>query len=156
VKQGGRRENAGNFDQNPGKSSAGTRVILTFSAPSANYFVPTFEGTNRTMYAIIEDSGVQYKVQSGDKILIDRKLEDHPKLVEAVKIKFDRVLLVGGDGASKIGAPVVAGASVEGEVIRSMRDKKVIVEKHTRRKRYHRKYGHRQNYIEVSITGIKA
>jgi large subunit ribosomal protein L21 len=108
------------------------------------------------MYAIIEDSGVQYKVQAGDKILIDRPLADHPKFVDGVKLTFDRVLVVGGDGASKVGTPVVAGATVEGEVLRSMRDKKVIIEKHTRRKRYHRKQGHRQNYLEVEIKAVKA
>jgi large subunit ribosomal protein L21 len=106
------------------------------------------------MYAIIEDSGTQFKVTSGDVIRIDRPVEDHQKLVDARTIKFDRVLLVGGDNA-KIGAPLVAGAVVEGEVLRGMKAKKVIIEKHNRRKRFHRRKGHRQNYIEVKIGDIK-
>jgi len=106
------------------------------------------------MYAIIEDSGTQFKVTSGDVIRIDRKMEEHEKLVEGKTIKFDRVLLVAGEGSPKLGSPLVAGATVTGEVLRSMRDKKIIVEKHNRRKRYHRKQGHRQNYIEVKVTSI--
>lgn len=106
------------------------------------------------MYAIIEDSGTQFKVTSGDVIRIDRPLEDHEKLVQGKTIKFDRVLLVGGDGSPKVGAPLVSGVAVTGEVVRSLRDKKIIVEKYNRRKRYHRKQGHRQNYLEVKVTSI--
>ena len=50
------------------------------------------------MYAIIEDGGRQYKVTSGDTILIDREAKEGEK-----SIKFDRVLLVGGEGEPKIG-----------------------------------------------------
>ncbi len=110
------------------------------------------------MYAIIEDSGTQFKVTSGDVIRIDRPLEDHPKLVEARDITFDRVLLVGGTegAAGRLGTPTVAGATVVGEILRTMKDKKVIVEKYNRRKRYHRKRGHRQNYLEVKINAVNA
>ncbi|MFT3786603.1 MAG: 50S ribosomal protein L21 [Tepidisphaeraceae bacterium] len=108
------------------------------------------------MYAIIEDSGTQFKVTPGDKIRIDRPLADHPTIVDGKTVTFDRVLLVGGEGAAKIGQPVVAGATVTAEVLRSLKDKKVIVEKYNRRKRYHRKQGHRQNYVEVKISAINA
>ncbi len=107
------------------------------------------------MYAIIDDSGTQFKVTTGDVIRVDRVLEEHPKFVEARTITFDRVLLVGGED-TKVGQPVVAGATVVGEVLRSVRAKKVIIEKHNRRKRYHRKQGHRQNYLEVKVTAINA
>ena len=107
------------------------------------------------MYAIIEDSGTQFKVTSGDVIRIDRPLDDHQGLVDARTIRFDKVLLVGGGDNNKLGAPLVAGAVVEGEVLRAMKSKKVVVEKHNRRKRYHRRKGHRQNYIEVKIGDIK-
>jgi large subunit ribosomal protein L21 len=107
------------------------------------------------MYAIIEDSGTQFKVTSGDLIRIDRPLTDHQGLVDARTIKFDRVLFVGGNDSPTLGAPLVAGAIVEGEVLRAMKAKKVIIEKHNRRKRYHRRKGHRQNYIEVKIGDIK-
>lgn len=108
------------------------------------------------MYAIIEDSGTQFKVTSGDVIRIDRKLDDHQALIDARTIKFDRVLLVGGgESAGKIGSPIIANFSVEGEVLRAERGKKVIIEKHNRRKRYHRRKGHRQEYLAVKIGEIK-
>lgn len=104
------------------------------------------------MYAIIEDSGKQFKVTSGDRLLIDRTVgEDLPET-----INFDRVLLVGGDGAAKVGAPLVAGAKVSAEVVRAVKGKKIDIQKYKRRKGYHRKKGHRQNYVEVKITGISA
>lgn len=109
------------------------------------------------MYAIIEDSGTQFKVSSGDVIRIDRPVEDHQGLIDARTIKFERVLLVGGgESAAKVGAPLVSGLVIEGEVLRAEKGDKVIIEKHNRRKRYHRRKGHRQNYLAVKIGEIKA
>lgn len=109
------------------------------------------------MYAIIEDSGTQFKVTSGDVIRIDRPVEDFQKLLDARTIKFDKVLLVGGgEGGkgNKLGVPLVSGAAVSGEVLRAVKGTKVVIEKHNRRKRYHRRKGHRQNYLEVKIGEI--
>lgn len=109
------------------------------------------------MYAIIEDSGTQFKVSSGDVIRIDRPVEDHQGLIDARTIKFDRVLLIGGgEQAGKVGAPILEGVAIEGEVLRAEKGDKVIIEKHNRRKRYHRRKGHRQNYLAVKIGEIKA
>lgn len=104
------------------------------------------------MYAIIEDSGTQFKVTTGDRIRIDRPVEDN----KPAKITFDRVLMVGGEGSPKIGAPLVAGAKVEAEVLDWVKAKKIDIQKYRRRKGYHRKKGHRQNYLEVRVTGISA
>ena len=108
------------------------------------------------MYAIIEDSGVQSKVTSGDVIDVERPAEDHAKLVDARSITFDRVLLIAGDGSARIGKPLLVGASVAGEVLDSIKDKKLVVEKYTRRKRSHVRKGHRQKYLRVKIGEIKA
>jgi len=103
------------------------------------------------MYAVIDQNSKQYKVSVGDKIRLDTPFD------EAVKtITFDRVLLVSGEGDAKIGAPVVAGASVVAEVIGALKGKKIITQKYARRKGYHKKIGHRQNYTEVKITAINA
>ena len=65
------------------------------------------------MYAIIEDSGSQMKVEEGDRFEIDirdAKVDD--------ELTFDRVLMVGsGEGNSKIGTPYVDGAAVKAKVI---------------------------------------
>ena len=103
------------------------------------------------MYAIIEDGGRQYKVTSGDTILIDREAKEGEK-----SIKFDRVLLVGGEGEPKIGLPMLANATVTADVIGEKKGAKIDIQKYKRRKGYHKKIGHRQRYLRVKITGIKA
>ena len=100
------------------------------------------------MYAIIEESGKQFKVTSGDRIRIDRELG------EEKEIKFDRVLLIAGEGSPKIGTPLLAGATVSADVIGEAHGPKIDIQKYKRRKGYHKKIGHRQPYLEVRITGI--
>jgi len=102
------------------------------------------------MYAIIDVKGKQFKVTSGDTILIDR--EGNP---DEKTITFDRVLFVGGEGQPKIGAPVVEGASVTADVVGPEKGKKVDIIKYKRRKGYHKHIGHRQKYLRVRITGIQ-
>ena len=107
------------------------------------------------MYAVIEDSGTQFKVASGDVILIDRAVPaeggEWPK-----EVTFDRVLLVGGDGKPKLGAPLVSGATVKAQVLGPAKGRKLRVTKYNRRKGYHLERGHRQKYLRVKITGITA
>ena len=101
------------------------------------------------MYAIIEEGGKQFKVTSGDTLQVDRAVEG-----DAKTITFDRVLFVGGEGSPKIGAPIVAGATVSADVIGPVKGPKVVSVKYKRRKGYHKKIGHRQQYTAVKITGI--
>ena len=101
------------------------------------------------MYAIIEDSGTQFKVTTGDTIRIDRKVGEGEK-----SVTFDRVLLVGGEGDPRIGDPIVSGATVTADVVGGAKGPKVVSVKHRRRKGYHKKIGHRQKYTAVKITGI--
>ena len=103
------------------------------------------------MYAIIEDSGTQFKVTSGDRIRIDRHVKEDEKT-----ITFDRVMLVAGEGAPKVGSPLVAGATVTAEVLGEVKGAKIDIQKYKRRKGYHRKIGHRQRYTEVRISAINA
>jgi len=103
------------------------------------------------MYAIIEEGGRQYKVTSGDTIRIDRKVAENDKTVS-----FDRVLLIGGEGDPKIGLPTLAGATVTAQVLGAQKGPKIDIYKYKRRKGYHKKQGHRQQYTAVKITDIKA
>lgn len=106
------------------------------------------------MYAIIEDSGTQIKVSPGDVLEVDLRgsVDEQPKTVS-----FDRVLAVGdGEKAANIGTPYVDGAAVEAEVVEQFKGEKIDVVKFKRRKGYRRKTGHRQSYLKVKITNIKA
>ena len=64
--------------------------------------------------------------------------------------------MVGGAGATKVGAPLVAGASVKGTVLAQQRGEKVIIFKKRRRKNSRRKNGHRQAETIVRISEIVA
>lgn len=104
------------------------------------------------MYAIFEQGSHQFRVSPGDQITLDRLHAE-----AGGEVTFDRVLLVaGGDGEPQIGAPLLAGATVVGTVVRQFRDKKIIIQKFRRRKNHRRKRGHRQYRTTVRITNIQA
>jgi large subunit ribosomal protein L21 len=101
------------------------------------------------MYAIIEAAGRQFKVSTGDTIKLDREVNPDEK-----NIKFDRVLMIGGEGTPKIGSPILSGASVSADVLGEAKGPKIVTQKYKRRKGYHKKIGHRQHQVEVKITAI--
>ena len=104
------------------------------------------------MYAIIEDSGTQIKVASGD--ILDIDLRDKP---DSDTLTFDKVLAVGdGESAATLGTPYINGASVTAAVLDEVRGDKIDVIKYKRRKGYRRKAGHRQKFLRVKITDIKS
>lgn len=108
------------------------------------------------MYAVIEDSGTQILVREGDQIRIaQRELSE-----DQTSVVFDRVLFVGDDGESpgeaQVGQPVVSGATVEADILSEEAGEKVRVVKFKRRKNYRRLQGHRQPYLRVEVTQIKA
>ncbi|MFW9611668.1 MAG: 50S ribosomal protein L21 [Fluviibacter sp.] len=101
------------------------------------------------MYAVIKTGGKQYRVVAGEKI----KVEQIPAEV-GTQITIDQVLMVGEGEAVKIGAPLVAGASVSATVLSQGRHDKVRIFKMRRRKHYQKHQGHRQNYTELQINTI--
>ncbi|HAN96084.1 MAG TPA: 50S ribosomal protein L21 [Planctomycetaceae bacterium] len=103
------------------------------------------------MYAIIADSGKQFKVEEGLTLEID--LRD---VAEGDKITFDRVLAVSSEGNFRLGQPTVAGASVQATVVGMVKGPKLVVQKFRRRKNSRRKTGHRQKYTKVVIEKIVA
>lgn len=99
------------------------------------------------MYAIIATGGKQYKVSEGDVIDIE-KIEGEADS----KVTFDNVLAVGGDTLKVAGD--VAGATVDGTVVKQGKKKKVIVYRYKRKTGYHKKNGHRQLFTRVKIDKI--
>ena len=100
-------------------------------------------------YAVIRTGGKQYKVAEGDTVRVD--------LLSGAagdKVKFDDVLMIGGD-EPKIGKPKVAGASVEGEIVGETKGDKLVVFKFRKRKRSRKKAGHRQSFTAVKILKVK-
>jgi large subunit ribosomal protein L21 len=102
------------------------------------------------VYAIINDRGRQATVREGDVLLLDLQGSAEP----GQTITFDKVLLVGNEGAVKIGKPTVKGASVSAQVLGLEKGPKLIAFRFKRRKNVRVKRGHRQKYTEVKITKI--
>jgi large subunit ribosomal protein L21 len=104
------------------------------------------------VYAVIEDSGQQFRVSEGDVLDVDlRELDEKDK-----NVTFERVLLVSGAEGVKVGTPLVQGASVTAEILDpAAKGKKIHSYYWRRRKASKKKVGHRQKYLRVRVTGIK-
>ena len=103
------------------------------------------------MYAVIKTGGKQYRVASGEKL----KIEQIPHDIGS-EILLDQVLLIADGEEVRIGAPLVAGASVKATILGHGRHDKIRIFKMRRRKHYRKSQGHRQNYTEIRIDAISA
>jgi len=101
------------------------------------------------MYAVVKTGGKQYRVAKDDIIKIERLPGD-----AGDTITLGDVLMVGEGDDVTVGAPLVDGASVAGEILEQGRAKKVIVFKKRRRQNYRRKKGHRQHLTVLKVTDI--
>ena len=101
------------------------------------------------MKAIIVTGGKQYTVAEGDVLYIEKL-----NAVAEATVKFEQVLAILDGENSKIGAPVVEGASVEAKVVKNGKAKKITVFKYKAKKNEKKKQGHRQPYTKVEITKI--
>jgi len=102
------------------------------------------------VYAVIETGSKQYIVEKGSTLKVE-KLDGET----GAKIEFP-VLMVGGSGEPRFGAPAVEGASVQAKVLAQGKHRKILVYKKKRRKGYEKLCGHRQPYTELKITKINA
>lgn len=103
------------------------------------------------MFAVLKTGGKQYKVQAGDVLRVELLAAN-----AGDKIQFNEILMIGGD-APVLGAPLVAGAAVQAEVIDNIKADKVITF-HKRRRKHssQRTRGHRQKLTLVRVTDILA
>ncbi len=101
------------------------------------------------MFAVIETGGKQYKVKSGDEVLVERFDVGKNK-----EVKLDKVLLLSGDSHIEVGRPYVKGAYCEAELIAEVKGPKVISFKYIRREKSATKIGHRQKYLKLKIKNI--
>jgi large subunit ribosomal protein L21 len=102
------------------------------------------------MYAYIESGGKQYKVEAGQNVLVE-KLEGEP----GSEISFDRVIAVVGGKEPVFGTPYIEKASVTGEIVKTEKQKKVMVFKQLTRKNSRKLRGHRQTMTTVKIKDIQ-
>ena len=108
------------------------------------------EMEERVMYAIVESGGKQYKVEPGDIIRVEKLPGNKDD-----EVLFDKVLFVSDKEKIELGHPFIKDAKVKGKILNQGRSKKVVVFKFRRRKRYHKKRGHRQYLTTVKIENIE-
>ena len=101
------------------------------------------------MKAVIVTGGTQYTVSEGDVLYIE-KLNAEAETT----VKFQQVLAVLDGENTKVGTPVVEGATVEAKVLKNGKAKKLYVFKYKAKKGEKKKIGHRQPYTKVEITKI--
>ena len=102
------------------------------------------------MYAVVETSGRQYKVEQGVAIEVNQIAGNKGDSVE-----LDKVLLYSDINELLIGKPYLDNVLVKAIIQNHGRTKKIIVYKKKRRKGYHKKQGHRQDITKLLIEDIK-
>ena len=98
-------------------------------------------------YAIISLGGKQYRVQEGQRLVVDRLAHDDGKTFHP------DVLFVGGDGKAEF-AP--KGTQVTAKVLGGTLGEKIRIGKYKRRTGYRRHTGHRAKLTQIEITAIGA
>ena len=96
-------------------------------------------------YAIVKFGGKQYRVQEGEKLLVDRLAMDENKTFHP------EVLFVGGDGTAEL-AP--KGVQVTAKVVGHVLGDKIVIGKHRQRTGYRRRNGFRAKLSQVQIETI--
>ena len=102
-------------------------------------------------HAVIVTGGKQYRVAEGDVVFVEKLAANAGDTVT-----FDQVLCVVDDENTVIGTPVVEGASVTANVLKTGKAAKIRVYKMKPKKGYRRTQGHRQPYTKVEISKINA
>ena len=98
-------------------------------------------------YAIISLGGKQYRVQEGERLLVDRLKQDEGKTLTPV------VLMAGGDGAVKLAPKDV---TVTARVVRHLKGDKIVIGKYKQRTGYRRHTGFRPSLTQIEIEAIGA
>ena len=102
------------------------------------------------MYAVIEISGRQLRVEPGAQVMVNRVPAAAGK-----SYTVERVLLAGDGNTVQVGRPYCAGATVLCEVLEHRRGPKVITYKFRRRENFRRTRGHRQELTRLLVKSIE-
>lgn len=102
------------------------------------------------MYAVIRTGGKQTRVTEGQRVNVERLGQ-----LDGTEVSFTPVLVVDGD--TVIAAPdALARASVSARVVGAAKGPKIIGFKYKNKSRSRRRWGHRQGYSVIEITGVNA
>jgi large subunit ribosomal protein L21 len=96
-------------------------------------------------YAVISLGGKQYRVQEGERLVVDRLALDEGKTFTP------DVMLLGGDGNADL-AP--KGVTVTARVVEHTLGKKIRIGKYRPKNGYKRHLGHRSKLTRIEIESI--
>ena len=99
------------------------------------------------MYAVIKTGGKQEKVSEGQRLEVELLGQD-----EGAEVTFAPVLLV--DGETVLTGSDAGGATVTARVIGETKGKKIRGFTYKNKSNQRRRWGHRQRYTTIEITGI--
>ena len=100
-------------------------------------------------FAIIETGGKQYLIGDGETLSIEKLPVD-----EGGKVVFDKVLLtVDGDNIN-VGKPYLAGETIEADVLKQGRGRKLRIMRYHSKTRHRRRQGHRQPFTQVKVKTL--
>jgi len=99
------------------------------------------------VYAVIKTGGKQYRVQEGERLDVERLNAD------GGEVSFVPVLLVDGDTVTAAAADL-AGASVAARIVGEAAGPKIRGFTYKNKTNQRRRWGHRQHYTTIEITGI--
>ena len=99
------------------------------------------------MYAVIATGGKQYRVEEGQRVLVER-LGDVD-----TKVQLATVMVV--DGNDVLATPeALAGSSVSARIVADAKGPKIRAFTYKNKSNQRRRWGHRQHLVEIEITGI--
>jgi len=101
------------------------------------------------MYAILETSGRQYRVEPGSILQVETLHAEQGQTLELQPVRC-----IATDGNTLIGQPVLEDAHVKATVIRNGRTRSIRVFKKKRRKKYRKARGHRQHFTQLRVDEI--
>lgn len=99
------------------------------------------------MYAVIRTGGKQARVAEGDTLDVEKLGLD-----DGAEVTFEPILLVDGD--TVLAGSALSGASVAARIVGAAKGPKIDGFTYKNKTRSRRRFGHRQHYSRIEITGI--
>ncbi len=101
------------------------------------------------MFAIVTIAGKQYKAAKGDVLLVS-----HLEGEVGDSLTFDHVLMLSEGTNTKIGTPVVEGATVKGKIVAQEKGEKLEIRRYKSKVRYRKSTGFRSQLTRVEIVSV--
>ncbi len=98
------------------------------------------------MYAVVKTGGKQYRVEEGQRLLVE--LLGAPE----TDVELTPVMLVDGD--TVLAGDSLTGATVSARIVGEAKGPKINAFTYKPKSNQRRRWGHRQTYSTIEITGI--